>query len=399
MEFGLHLQEAFANLISAKLRSFLAVLGILVGTASVVAMVSSGELATQHALQQFKKLGTDLLSVSFYHERQADNQTQTQTQTFDLEQVENLQKNIPKLKLIAPYISLYQTISYAGHELEGNIIGTTASLQDVIKLQVSQGRFLTPLDDYEYFCFIGQGIFNALKQQGLMQPIGSRLDLGGEIFRIAGVLESWPENSFFNSDVNHAVIIPINAAKLLSQHTDINNLVVRFDKDANIDELQNAITTYMRGISPNLRLFFRSPKQIINSMANQQRTFTLLLGLIGSISLIVGGIGVMNIMLVSVTERRREIGIRKAIGADRAAIRTLFLTEAIILALFGGLLGVIVGIVISLIIAYFAHWQFHLFLLPPFIGFIVSVAVGIFFGFYPAHKAAKLDPIETLRGD
>ncbi|MDF2867585.1 MAG: macB 1 [Gammaproteobacteria bacterium] len=397
MEFTTHFQEALANLISAKLRSFLAVLGILVGTASVVAMVSSGELATQHALEQFEKLGTDLLSVSFYQEKSEDKQAQSQS--FDIEQIKTLQLAIPELKTIAPYITLYQTISYAGYEIEGQIIAATPNLQEVIKLQVQQGRFISFLDDYEYYCFIGQAIYNQLQQQGLTNPIGARIALGDNLFRIAGVLAPWPENSFFNSDINRAIIIPIHTATLISQHAELNNLVIRFDKNTNIDQLQGAMTQYMKKISPNLRLFFRSPKQIINSMASQQRTFTLLLGLIGSISLLVGGIGVMNIMLVSVTERRREIGIRKAIGADRASILALFIAEAIILALFGGILGVIIGVLISFLIAYFAHWNFHFFILPPLIGFVVSVAVGIFFGFYPAHKAAKLDPIETLRGE
>lgn len=397
MEFKTHFQEAITNLISAKLRSFLAVLGILVGTASVVAMVSSGELATQHALEQFKKLGTDLLSVSFYQERLDD--AQAQAHPFELEQVKELQLSIPGLKIIAPYITLYQTISYAGHEIDGQIIAATSNLQDVIKLQVQQGRFISFLDDYEYHCFIGQGIYHQLKQQGLINPIGARIALGDNLFIIAGVLASWPENSFFNSNINEAVIVPIHTASLLSRHADINNIVIRFDKNTNIDKLQNSMTNYMKKISPNLRVFFRSPKQIIDSMANQQRTFTLLLGFIGSISLLVGGIGVMNIMLVSVTERRREIGIRKAIGADRTSIRSLFIIEAIILALFGGILGVIIGVLVSFLIAYLAHWHFHFFTLPPLIGFAVSVAVGIFFGFYPAHQAAKLDPIETLRGE
>lgn len=125
----------------------------------------------------------------------------------------------------------------------------------------------------------------------------------------------------------------------------------------------------------------------------------MLLALIGSISLLVGGIGVMNIMLVSVTERRKEIGIRRAIGARRRDIQTLFLAESVILSLFGGTLGVLLGVLISYVIASFAKWSFHLFLLPPLVGFCVSVAVGVFFGFYPAYKASQLDPIQTLRAD
>jgi len=143
--------------------------------------------------------------------------------------------------------------------------------------------------------------------------------------------------------------------------------------------------------------FFRSAKELIKSMEAQHKIFTLLLGLIGSISLLVGGIGVMNIMLVSVLERRREIGVRLALGALRKEIQWMFLSEAILLSLSGGFLGIIIGIFASYVIAAFVNWHFTIFLLPPFIGFTVSVFVGIFFGFYPAYKASQLNPIQTLR--
>ena len=143
----------------------------------------------------------------------------------------------------------------------------------------------------------------------------------------------------------------------------------------------------------------RSPEQIIKSMQKQQSTFTVLLGVIGGISLLVGGIGVMNIMLVSVVERHREIGIRRAIGARQSNIKWLFLTESITLSLFGGVMGVIIGILTSFVIAHLFHWQFFFFATPAVIGFAVSVFVGVFFGYYPAHRASKLDPILLLRGE
>ena len=160
-----------------------------------------------------------------------------------------------------------------------------------------------------------------------------------------------------------------------------------------IEEVKN----YIKQHAPELSVFTRSPTQIIKSMKSQGQIFTLMLGMIGGISLLVGGIGVMNVMLVSVTERRREIGIRKAIGAKRKDIQFLFLIESVVLSLFGGLLGVFIGLLASYLIAYFSHWDFAFFITPPVIGFAVSVATGIFFGFYPALRASRLDPIETLR--
>jgi putative ABC transport system permease protein len=134
-------------------------------------------------------------------------------------------------------------------------------------------------------------------------------------------------------------------------------------------------------------------------MSKQSEILTVFLALIGGVSLLVGGIGVMNIMLVSVVERRREIGIRLAVGATRNDIRSLFLFEAVILALIGGTLGVLIGISIAYIIASLCHWEFTLFFMPPFMGFVVSATTGVFFGFYPAHKAALLDPIDALRSE
>ena len=174
---------------------------------------------------------------------------------------------------------------------------------------------------------------------------------------------------------------------------------MRLTKNANIERVQEDIKKDYKKISPDKQLFFRSAKQLIDSMTSQRNTLTLLLALIGSISLVVGGIGVMNIMLVSVVERKREIGIRKAVGARSKDIRYLFLVESVALSLLGGVLGVLAGILTSYIIAVFAGWQFELFFTPPLIGFFVSVAVGVFFGYYPAHKASLLDPIQTLRAD
>lgn len=194
-------------------------------------------------------------------------------------------------------------------------------------------------------------------------------------------------------------MVPLIASTTLSKYATINNIIVRISPEADIDVVKHHIENYIKARLTNKQLFFRSAKELIVSMAKQSNILTIFLGLIGSISLIVGGIGVMNIMLVSVVERRREIGIRLAVGARRVDIQSLFLIEAIMLSLLGGIGGVVIGMVIAYIIALFSNWEFVVFLFPPFIGFTVSVAIGIFFGFYPAYKAARLDPIEALRSD
>jgi putative ABC transport system permease protein len=192
-------------------------------------------------------------------------------------------------------------------------------------------------------------------------------------------------------------MVPVYASATLNKYTIINNILMRLDPSADIDNVKNNIENILQQYHLSQSFTYRSAKELISHMAKQNEIFTVFLGLIGSISLLVGGIGVMNIMLVSIIERKREIGIRRAVGATPADIRALFLIEAIMLSILGGILGAIIGIVIAYIIALCWHWQFTLFLLPPIIGFSVSAATGVFFGFYPAHKASQLDPIESLR--
>ena len=234
---------------------------------------------------------------------------------------------------------------------------------------------------------------------GVTNPIGTQIRMGKHIFTIVGIAQKWPENTFFNQNINSSIIIPIQTSFVLSKYTKINDIVFRLKPGAKIPAIKASITDYIDKHAPNNNLFIRSARQLIDKMQAQQRTFTLLLGVIGGISLLVGGIGVMNIMLVSVVERRREIGIRRALGAKKRDIQILFVVESTILSVFGGGLGVIFGIVSSFIIAEFSHWHFMLFIFPPIIGFSVSAAIGIFFGFYPAYRASQLDPIEALRSE
>ena len=194
-------------------------------------------------------------------------------------------------------------------------------------------------------------------------------------------------------------MVPLDASKTLTRYAHITNIVFYLKPHANIEQVKKDASRYLNTVVPGMSLFYRSAEQVINSMKKQSEIFTLLLGLIGSISLIVGGIGVMNIMLVSVVERKREIGIRKALGARQRDIQLLFLIESMALSVLGGTNGVIVGVLVSYVIATFNHWPFSLLWSPIIMGFFVSVGVGVFFGFYPAVKASKLDPIDSLRVD
>lgn len=391
-----YIKEAYLNLWAYRMRSMLAILGVLVGTAAVVALVSGGELATQHALEQFKTLGTNLLSISIVYDGEASANEQSPFTEKRLEQFINQSKQI---EAIAPYAVYYQGMTYNGQDVSQLVIGTTAAFGKIAKLHVLKGRFISFLDENQPLCVIGAGVKQSLLMQaGVFIPLHKKLQIKGEYCTIVGEVAKWQSNYFIYSDVDQAAIMPLGALQVIKPKTRASNIVVRLRKNADIPSAVSEIKQALDGwLSQGYRLHVQSAKQLINSMKKQQQTFTAMLGFIGGISLLVGGIGVMNIMLVSVVERRREIGVRLAIGAKRRDIQFMFLCESVVLTLFGGLLGIIVGVLASAIIADFENWVFTLFVKPPLVGFCVSVMVGIFFGFYPAYRASRMSPIEALR--
>lgn len=397
MSFLNHGQQALINLGAAKLRAFLAVLGILVGTAAVVALISCGQLATEKALAQFKALGTDLLAIAVYQKEQS--KSHSETSEVPLPVWRQLPDRIPAILQIAPYATAYQPMSFAGQTLQGAIIGADESLKKIIHIELTQGHFVSFVESFEHYCVIGNGIARQMKQVTQDDPIGKQLQIGRALYTIIGVAKPWQENGFFNEDINQAVIVPIAGMPLISKDSKVNNAVLLLKPESAIDEIIDDIKQVITAQSPKLQVFPRSAKQIIASMESQGQIFTLLLAVIGSISLLVGGIGVMNVMLVSVSERKKEIGIRKAVGAKNREIQALFLMESVMLSLLGGILGVILGLLFTRIMAYFSDWPFIFYWMPPFAGFLVSVATGVFFGFYPAKRAAKLEPIVSLRSD
>lgn len=392
-----HFQQALVNLTAAKLRSFLAVLGILMGTAAVVALISCGQLATEKALAQFKALGTDLLAISAY--QQGAEKAVHGEDEIPLAVWRKMPEQIPAILNIAPYSTLYQPTSYAGKDLQAAIIGADESLAQILSIKMAQGHFVSFVETFEHYCVIGHELAEQLERLNFVSPLGKQLRIGQALYTIIGIANPWKENGFFNENINQAVIIPIAGITLVSKDSKINNAVILLKPNSPIDKTIDQIKEIIAKEAPKLSIFPRSAKQIIESMESQGHIFTLLLTVIGSISLLVGGIGIMNVMLVSVSERKKEIGIRKAVGAKNSEIQALFLVESVLLSLVGGFLGVVLGLIFTRIMAYFSHWPFSVFFMPPLAGFVVSVATGIFFGFYPARRAARLEPMVSLRSE
>lgn len=397
MRWLAYAKDGFTNLYHAKLRSTLALLGVLVGTASVVAMVLGGQLATQEALSQFKTLGTDLLAVSIGMATSDEDSMTGKTEQLSLSQALSLSKADTSITQVAPYTQLFHTVTYQGQTVNSMVLGVTDAFADIVHINMQSGRFVSLLDRYQFYCVIGQDIYQKLKTISYKEPLGQSIQIGKHIFTIVGVASAWPENSFVYANIDNSILVPIMSSAMISKFATITNIIMRLKSDTDITSIENHVSVAINDMIAGKQVSYRSAKELIAKMKTQSNILTVFLGLIGSVSLLVGGIGVMNIMLVSVVERRREIGIRLAVGAKRRDIGLLFLMEAVMLSLLGGSLGVIIGIVIAYAISLFWGWQFTLFLLPPLAGFSVSVAVGIFFGFYPAYLASKLNPIDALR--
>jgi putative ABC transport system permease protein len=399
MKYIEHAKEGLSNLYFSKLRSVLALLGVLVGTASVVAMVLGGQLATNEALKQFKSLGTDLLAVSVNSVGEESKGTSGKMEAVSLTQALGVVNADPDIVQVAPYTQIFHPVFYNGNSINGMILVVTQGFADIVHIKIKSGRFISIADNYAFYCVIGREVYEEMKKISIKDPVGQQLQIGKNIFVVVGVADSWPENSFVYANIDRSVLVPLMASTVLSKYATIDNLIVRLSPKAVIANVEEKISQYFNQVVTGKQVSFRSAQELIAKMKKQSDILTVFLGLIGSVSLVVGGIGVMNIMLVSIVERRREIGIRLAVGAKRSDISGLFLTEAVMLSLVGGVSGVIIGILIAFIIAWLWHWEFNLFLLPPFAGFSVSVAVGIFFGFYPAYLASKLNPIDALRSE
>jgi putative ABC transport system permease protein len=385
-----NIKQAFNNIRQHFLRSFLTLLGVLVGTAAVVSLLTGSELATRSALEQFKKLGVDLIGVSF----SSDSEDQHSQAELDLNTLEKFRS--PNIDYGSAYNLHYSEVIFRASQVELNVIGATQKMQHLLNLTPLAGRFISNLDNQNSYCVLGFEAAQSLNNNPATL-LGEQIRINNFYFTVIGILDKADKNLFLLADPNESIIIPLSNSLQLFKNAQINHVIYKTRGQQDIEAIQNEIQSYFAKARPNLQISFRSPETIVENMTKQNRTFKLLLGFIGSISLIVGGIGVMNIMLVSVTERRREIGIRMAVGANQQDILYLFLAEAAILTLLGGLAGIILGEFISIITAKISQWPFHLLPTPIFIGFFVSTLVGLFFGFYPARRASLLDPIEILR--
>ena len=388
-----------------KARSALTMLGIVIGVGAVIAMVSIGQGAQASVQEQIANVGTNLLFLRAGSQNVGGVQTGTDdsgSRSLKVEDIEAIRREIPSVAMASPSVNARVQIIAGNQNWRTSVQGVAEQFPEIRKWSVASGRFFADTDiaTAARVAVIGQTIANNLFPG--MEPVGQTIRVRDLPFLVVGVMAPRGQDQQ-GRDQDDLILAPYTTVqKKLLAITYVQSALVSATSPDSTKIAEQQITDLLRQrhkLAPNQENDFsvRNMTDIAEAADATNRIMILLLGSIASVSLLVGGIGIMNIMLVSVTERTREIGIRMAVGARSSAVRVQFLIESIMLSLAGGLIGIIVGVGISLVVPSMLGWPT---LVSPvaILGSVVfSAAVGIFFGYYPARKAAALDPIDALR--
>lgn len=382
------LKGSLKNIKNNKLRSALTMLGLVIGIASVIILVGIGNGTSNQVTLQVQSLGTNVLTLNI-------NSSDT---SLEYSQLDDLLK-IDNIESVAPYKSVSSTVTRGDTTSQrASIIATTQEYMNTTNLTISKGRILSVIDleNNSKVCLLGNDIASTLFS--LSNPIGQTIKINGDNYTVIGVITA--VGNSMGSNIDDMIIIPFTTAKYLGSDTSINSLYIKVQDENKIEKTTSLIENYITqtlGITTDY-FSVSSQDSMLDTMESVNDTLSLLLAGIASISLIVGGIGVMNVMLVSVTERTKEIGIRKALGAKRSDVLVQFLIEALVLCICGGIIGVISGILIGTVLGKMGY-TFTPNTSIIILSFSSSALIGIIFGIFPARKAAKLNPIDALHTD
>jgi putative ABC transport system permease protein len=401
MPFREIVREALSSQAAAKQRTILALIGIVIGIGSVIALVTVGQMVQLTSLQQFRQMGTNIITIQrgWGGPPGGGHKQQRRRQSITWSDAKDLVRQVGGLELVAPYLTLWGQPLYADHTLNMPVLGATSGFAEINKLALAKGRFISDLDEYAFFGVLGAKAAANLAKLGVRDPLGKTVFFRKRGFKVVGVLQRASEGGMRPYEINPGMMIPIRTAFLFKKKRAVDQIMARLSPRADRRKVIAAVKRFFRQRHPGMPIQVRSAEQLIAEMAKQSQLFTLLLAAIGSISLLVGGIGVMNVMLVAVTERRKEIGIRRALGAEQIDIQAQFLVESVILCLAGGLIGIALGVGIAYVLAQVNHWIFFVSGAGLALGVGVSSGIGVFFGYFPARQASRLDPILALRDE
>lgn len=381
---------AFNSLRANKLRSALTTLGIIIGVFSVILLVALGSGLQKYITDQISGLGSNLIFIT------PGDQTGPAAVSNKLliQDARSLTTKLRSIAEVGPLVQQIATVKYNNKSSNKvSVSGTTANYPDIIKTEIDAGTFFTPAQERSggRVALIGKTVQDRLF--GSTNPIGKKVTIGNGRYTVIGTIAK--QGSVFGQDQDNAVIIPITIAQRQFGLTNVNAIYLSSKKTEYVELVKKQATDTLTKRLTSDDFQIQSQEETLETVNNITNILTIALGGIAAISLLVGGIGVMNIMLVSVTERTKEIGLRKALGARRRDILLQFLLEAVMLSLVGGTVGIILGFGISVIVS-----QFFVAEVTPwsiFLAFGFSVAVGIIFGMAPAIRASRLSPIEALR--
>ena len=397
------LSVALTALRSNKVRSALTMLGIIIGVAAVIAMIALGQGAKKAVEDSISALGTNLLMIRPGSATQGRVMLGAGSSVrLNQEDLDAIKAKVIGIAATAPELSRFGQLKYGNKNWNSQVVGTTPEYEFVRNAPVSEGAYFTRQDDATRarVAVIGQTVVDNLFEPG-EDPVGRQIKINNIPFTVTGVLKVKGQQGFFNQD--DIAMVPLQTAQKRLLGLDFfTNINVQVADLSLMDQVSMDIEQVLRKshkltAGQDNDFMIRNQADIMATRTETAKTLTWLLASVAFVSLVVGGIGIMNIMLVSVTERTREIGIRRALGARRRDVLAQFLTEAMTLSLVGGIIGIALGVGTTILMSKLAGWTTLISSGSILLAFIFSATVGIFFGLYPAKKAASLDPIEALR--